>query len=115
MPGSPCNAQLVIAQPLPPYDSCLGLWSLLSEMRAHITLVGLARTIHLQVFTVYIRYFRQGNRHTYGHIRCVYTVPANPIYEHACVPLVIISKAVNVWLSRQWMCGYEGSGWAMSA
>ena len=25
-------------------------------------------------------YFWQGNHHTYGHIRCVYTVLANPIY-----------------------------------
>jgi len=29
---------------------------------------------------VYIRYFWQGNHHTYGHIRCVYTVLANPIW-----------------------------------
>jgi len=27
---------------------------------------------------VYIRCVRQGNHHTYGHIRCVYTVLANP-------------------------------------
>jgi len=28
---------------------------------------------------MYIQYLRQGNHHTYGHIRCVYTVLANPI------------------------------------
>ena len=26
---------------------------------------GLAKTIHLQVYTMYIRYFWQGNHHTY--------------------------------------------------
>jgi hypothetical protein len=44
------------------------------------TFVGWARTIYLDVFTVYIRYFKQGNHHTYGHTRCVYTVLANPIH-----------------------------------
>jgi len=29
-------------------------------------------------YTVYIRYFWQETHHTYGHIRCVYTVLANP-------------------------------------
>jgi len=29
---------------------------------------------------VYIRYTWQGNHHTYGHIRCRYTVLANPSY-----------------------------------
>jgi len=29
---------------------------------------------------VYIRYFWQKNHHIYGHIRCVYTVLANPSY-----------------------------------
>jgi len=29
--------------------------------------------------TLYIRHFWQGNHHTYGHIRCVYTVLANPV------------------------------------
>jgi hypothetical protein len=32
------------------------------------------------IYTVYLRYFWQGNYHTYGHIRCVYTVLANPTY-----------------------------------
>jgi len=29
-------------------------------------------------YTVYIPYFWQGNHHIYGHIRCIYTVLANP-------------------------------------
>jgi len=32
------------------------------------------------IYTVYIRYFWQGNHQIYGHIRCVHTVLANPIY-----------------------------------
>jgi hypothetical protein len=39
-------------------------------------------TIHTVIYIVYIRciygIFWQGNHHTYGHIRCVYTVLANP-------------------------------------
>jgi len=42
------------------------------------TCVGLAKAIHTYVHTVYIQYFEQGNHHTYGHIRCVYMVMANP-------------------------------------
>jgi len=30
------------------------------------------------VYSVYIRYFWQGNYQTYGHIQCIYTVLANP-------------------------------------
>ena len=30
--------------------------------------------IFIRIYTVYIRYFGQGNHHTYGHIRCEYTV-----------------------------------------
>jgi len=30
------------------------------------------------IYTVYIRYFWQGNHRIYGHIRCIYTVLANP-------------------------------------
>jgi len=32
------------------------------------------------IYTVYIQYFWQGNDQIYGHIRCMYTVLANPIY-----------------------------------
>ena len=32
------------------------------------------------IYTVYIRYFWQGNYEIYGHIRCIYTVLANPNY-----------------------------------
>ena len=43
--------------------------------------LGLAKSIHIYVYTVYVRYIRQRNHHTYGHIRCVYKVLANPIYN----------------------------------
>jgi hypothetical protein len=33
------------------------------------------------IYTVYIRYFWQGNHQIYGHTRCIYTVLANPTYE----------------------------------
>jgi len=32
------------------------------------------------IYTVHIRYFWQGNYQIYGHIRCTYTVLANPIH-----------------------------------
>ena len=33
------------------------------------------------IYTVYIRYFWQGNHQIYGHIRCIYTILANPMHE----------------------------------
>jgi hypothetical protein len=33
------------------------------------------------IYTVYTRYFWQGNHRLYGHIRCIYTVLANPSDE----------------------------------
>jgi len=35
------------------------------------------------IYTVYIRYFWQGNYEIYGHIRCIYTVLANPMHVYA--------------------------------
>jgi len=32
------------------------------------------------IYTVYIRYFWQGNCQIYGHMRCIYTVLANPTH-----------------------------------
>jgi hypothetical protein len=40
--------------------------------------VQLARTVY--IYTVYIQYVWQVNDQRYGHIRCVYTVLANPKY-----------------------------------
>jgi hypothetical protein len=35
--------------------------------------------IYIYIYiSVYIRYFRQANHYIYGHIRCIYTVLANP-------------------------------------
>jgi hypothetical protein len=44
------------------------------ERNRNTPTVGLARTIYI----VYIRYFWQGNHQIHGHIRCIYTVLANP-------------------------------------
>ena len=33
------------------------------------------------IYTVYVRYIWQGNHQIYGHIRCIYTVLANPILD----------------------------------
>jgi len=46
--------------------------------RSNVLYTGLART--MCIYTVYVRYFWQGNHHIYGHIRCIYTVLANPSY-----------------------------------
>jgi len=46
-----------------------------AHWRVHAKCVGLARTIYIRC----IRYFWQGNHHVYGHIRCTYTVLADPI------------------------------------
>jgi len=33
------------------------------------------------IYTVYTRYFWQGNHQIYGHIRCIHTVLANPNHD----------------------------------
>jgi len=43
----------------------------------HDKQLGLARTIYIWC-TVYIRFFWRENHQMYGHIRCIYTVLANP-------------------------------------
>ena len=42
----------------------------------HISRVG-----QNHIYTVNTRYFWQGYHYTYGHIRCIYTVLANPTYK----------------------------------
>jgi hypothetical protein len=40
----------------------------------------IARVGQNHIYTVYIWYFWQGNHQIYGHIRCIYTVLANPTH-----------------------------------
>jgi len=78
---------------------------------SYMAYVGLARTIHIYVCTVYIRCFRQRNHHTYGHIRCAYTVLANP-RQMWCAMLscqasqargyIALLQAVRYSLSERW-------------
>jgi len=49
-----------------------------TKVLGDVAYLGWTRTVTLYVYTVYKRYFKQGNHHAYGHIRCVYTVLANP-------------------------------------
>jgi len=39
---------------------------------------GMVRVGQNHIYTVYIRYFWQGNHQIFGHIRCIYMVLANP-------------------------------------
>ena len=48
------------------------------------TCLGSAKIIHSYAFTLYVRYFQQGNIYRHGLIRCVYTVLANPINKRNC-------------------------------
>jgi len=43
--------------------------------------IGISRVGQNHIYTVYIRYFWLGDHQTYGHIRCIYTVLANPTYQ----------------------------------
>jgi len=48
------------------------------------------------IYTVHIRYFWQGNHQIYGHIRCIYTVLANPNYMviyKICLHMVLANPA----------------------
>ena len=44
------------------------------------------------IYTVYIRYFWQGKHQIYGHIRCMYTVLANPMYNPSMFPYMKVSS-----------------------
>jgi len=46
------------------------------------TYVHICRVGQNHIYTMYIRYFRQGNHQIYGHIRCIYTVLANSTYMY---------------------------------
>ena len=45
---------------------------------AVVAVVLMCRIGQNHIYTVYMRYFWQGNHRIYGHIRCMYTVLANP-------------------------------------
>jgi hypothetical protein len=48
------------------------------------------------IYTVYIRYFWQGNHQIYGHIRCIYTVLANPTYVYWGRRVPVVSSAITL-------------------
>jgi hypothetical protein len=52
------------------------------------------------IYTVYVRYLWQGDYHIYGHIRCIYTVLANPthIYGSPLASLIYAARHLN-WQS----------------
>jgi hypothetical protein len=53
--------------------------------RRSATLTGcIFRVGQNHIYTVYIRYFWQGNHQIYGHIRCIYLVLVNPMYIVYC-------------------------------
>jgi hypothetical protein len=54
----------------------MSLWCVCAMFWLHIIRVG-----QNHIYTVYIQYFWQGNFNMYGHIRCIYTVLANPTYD----------------------------------
>jgi hypothetical protein len=47
------------------------------------------------IYTVYIRYFWQENHQLYGHIRCKYTVLANPSWNEYAVTWSKATKLLN--------------------
>ena len=56
--------------------ACQVVWDIILKLIVlHIFKVG-----QNHIYTVHIRYFWQGNHQIYGHIRCIYTVLANPTH-----------------------------------
>jgi hypothetical protein len=47
----------------------------------HVKQLGLVRTIYIYIYMVYVRYFWQENHQIYGHIRCIYSILANPTHS----------------------------------
>jgi len=63
-----------------------------SEQEHHVCVLCvfcICRVGQNHTYTVYIRYFWQGHHQIYGHIRCIYTVLANPMclssHMYVCV------------------------------
>jgi hypothetical protein len=54
-----------------------------------LVVVYIYRVGQNHIYTVHIRCFRQGNYQIYGHIRCIYTVLANPIYIYKKIYIYI--------------------------
>jgi hypothetical protein len=54
------------------------------------------------IYTVYLRYFWQGNHQIYGHIRCIYMVLANP--THTCRSIITYSQQRGLyWFPSTWL------------
>ena len=56
------------------------LWPLLMFFSCSLTILQIYRVGDNHIYLVYIRYFWQGNRQIYGHIRCIFTIQANPAF-----------------------------------
>jgi len=57
-----------------------------------VTLVFIIRVGQNHINTVYIRHFWQGNYQIYGHIRCIYTVLANPIHARGLALVTVYTS-----------------------
>jgi len=63
------------------------------------------------MYTVYIRYFWQGNHRIYNHIRCIFTALANPTYSSYCQIALVLSENYQSKRRRmRWVAGKE-LGW----
>jgi len=76
-----CGDRLLVRHSLhTPWLLCKCATAVLSK--AHSQIIArkavLFRVGQNHIYTVHIRYFRQGNHQIYGHIQCIYTVLANP-------------------------------------
>jgi len=97
--GKVCLAMLLIYVLLEEENrSCAG-WGVKGSRRGvkgivHCTCVWpKIRVGQNHIYTVYIRYFWQGNNQIYGHIRCIYMVLANPtlVCGLKCMPDTTLS------------------------
>jgi hypothetical protein len=87
LPNIPYTHRIYMVLANPKYAWCST--RCISESTRHTCRVGQNHvyTVYIQyfwqkVYTVYIQYFWQKNHQIYGHIRCVYTVLANPTHMH---------------------------------
>ena len=71
---------------------------------AHVV-VATCRVGQNHIYTVYIRYFWQGNRQIYGYIQCICTVLANLSYLFCC-PNPFLPFPPNLLLLHLTSCHY---------
>ena len=74
-----------------------------AEVHALLTFI-IPRVGQNHTCTVYVRYFWQGNYQIYGHVRCVYTMLANPNHSYKSWTTLYTNTVCRL---NNWRCSWQ--------